>query len=103
MQDIKSPNVLLSANFTAKIADVGLAKLQNKDYLSAQQTVGTFTWSVRAFSCLPQTQHPPAPVKKDPTPVARTHARLTFRNVCSSFVDLGHGKGHSDVRVRTQA
>lgn len=27
---------------------MGLAKLQNKDYLSAQQQVGTFTWSVSA-------------------------------------------------------
>ncbi len=32
--------MLLGADFTAKIADVGLAKLQNKDYLSAQQAVG---------------------------------------------------------------
>jgi hypothetical protein len=45
---VKSPNVLLAADYTAKISDVGLAKLQNKDYLSAQQQVGTFTWSVSA-------------------------------------------------------
>lgn len=45
LQDIKSPNVLLGADFTAKLADVGLAKLQHKDYLSAHQAVGTFTWS----------------------------------------------------------
>lgn len=32
-------------DFTAKLADVGLAKLQHKDYLSAHQAVGTFTWS----------------------------------------------------------
>jgi hypothetical protein len=50
LQDVKSPNVLLAADFTAKISDVGLAKLQNKDYLSAQQQVGTFTWSVSAWT-----------------------------------------------------
>ena len=49
VQDVKSPNVLLAADYTAKISDVGLAKLQNKDYLSAQQQVGTFTWSVSAW------------------------------------------------------
>lgn len=48
-QDVKSPNVLLAADYTAKISDVGLAKLQNKGYLSAQQQVGTFTWSVSTF------------------------------------------------------
>jgi serine/threonine protein kinase len=37
MQDIKSPNVLLGADHTAKIADVGLAKLQNHTYLSVHQ------------------------------------------------------------------
>lgn len=52
MQDVKSPNVLLAADFTAKISDVGLAKLQNKDYLSAQRQVGTFTWSVSVRSLI---------------------------------------------------
>lgn len=45
LQDIKSPNVLLGADFTAKIADVGLAKLQHHDYLSLSNAGGTFTWS----------------------------------------------------------
>ena len=45
LQDIKSPNVLLGAGFTAKIADVGLAKLQKHDYLSLSAAGGTFTWS----------------------------------------------------------
>ena len=53
VQDVKSPNVLLAADYTAKISDVGLAKLQNKDYLSAQQQVGTFTWSVSAWNPKP--------------------------------------------------
>lgn len=37
LQDIKTPNVLLSADCTAKIADVGLAKLQNQTFLSVNQ------------------------------------------------------------------
>jgi serine/threonine protein kinase len=37
LQDIKSPNVLLSADCTAKIADVGLAKMQNQTFLSVNQ------------------------------------------------------------------
>ncbi len=45
--DVKSPNVLLGRTFTAKLADVGLAKFLHKDYLSAAKSVGTFAWSVR--------------------------------------------------------
>lgn len=42
LQDIKSPNILLSADWTAKIADVGLAKLQNQTFLSVnQEAIGT--------------------------------------------------------------
>ena len=43
--DVKSPNVLLGRTFTAKLADVGLAKFMQKDYLSAAKSVGTFAWS----------------------------------------------------------
>jgi serine/threonine protein kinase len=44
--DVKSPNVLLGRNNTAKLADVGLAKFLHKDYLSVAKSVGTFAWSV---------------------------------------------------------
>jgi len=43
--DLKSPNVLLTAELHAKIADVGLARLMPNDYLSQQAAVGTFVWS----------------------------------------------------------
>lgn len=43
--DVKSPNVLLGRDHNAKLADVGLAKLLHKDYLSAAKSVGTFAWS----------------------------------------------------------
>ena len=49
--DVKSPNVLLGRNSTAKLADVGLAKFLHKDYLSVAKSVGTFAWSV-SRSCL---------------------------------------------------
>jgi len=43
--DLKSPNVLLTPERRAKIADVGLARLMPNDYLTAQAVVGTFVWS----------------------------------------------------------
>lgn len=43
--DLKSPNVLLGRQHVAKIADVGLAKILQKDYVSSLQSVGTFAWS----------------------------------------------------------
>lgn len=45
--DLKSPNVLLGRDNVAKIADVGLAKILQKDYVSSLQSCGTFAWSVR--------------------------------------------------------
>ncbi|KAK9804917.1 hypothetical protein WJX72_011872 [[Myrmecia] bisecta] len=43
--DLKSPNVLLARNNTAKIADVGLAKILKDGFIStAQHEVGTFVW-----------------------------------------------------------
>ena len=45
VQDIKSPNILLDGRWVAKIADVGLAKLQHNEYLSMVSKAGTFTWS----------------------------------------------------------
>lgn len=47
--DLKSPNVLLGRQHVAKIADVGLAKILQKDYVSSLQSVGTFAWSVCAL------------------------------------------------------
>lgn len=47
--DLKSPNVLLGRQHVAKIADVGLAKILQKDYVSSLQSVGTFAWSVRGL------------------------------------------------------
>ncbi len=44
--DLKSPNVLLGRQHVAKIADVGLAKILQKDYVSSLQSFGTFAWSV---------------------------------------------------------
>lgn len=43
--DLKSPNVLLGRDNVAKIADVGLAKILQKDYVSSLQSCGTFAWS----------------------------------------------------------
>ena len=44
-QDLKSANILLARDFTAKIADVGLARILKDDMLSTQKEVGTFAWA----------------------------------------------------------
>ncbi len=44
--------VLLAADNTAKIADVGLARFMPNDYLSSQAAVGTFAWAVGVFNPL---------------------------------------------------
>ena len=43
--DLKSANILLSRDFTAKIADVGLAKIMQQQFLSTLYCVGTFAWA----------------------------------------------------------
>jgi serine/threonine protein kinase len=42
--DVKSNNVLLTSGGTAKLADVGLARLQTGTYLSDVPLIGTFAW-----------------------------------------------------------
>ena len=45
-RDIKSSNILLARDGTAKLADVGLAKILRNDFLSTLQgQLGTFAWA----------------------------------------------------------
>lgn len=48
--DLKSANVLLSRDCTAKIADVGLAKIMQQQFLSTLYCVGTFAWAAPEVS-----------------------------------------------------
>ncbi len=43
--------VLLSASGTAKLADVGLSRLQTKTVLSDLSLIGTFAWWVLLMYC----------------------------------------------------
>lgn len=43
--DLKSANILLSRAGTAKLADIGMARVLNKSYLSVISGMGTFAWS----------------------------------------------------------
>lgn len=43
--DLKSANILLSRHGTAKIADIGMARVLNREYLSVLSGLGTFAWS----------------------------------------------------------
>lgn len=45
--DIKSPNILLARDYTAKIADVGLAKFMHKEHFTQVTTLraGTPSWA----------------------------------------------------------
>ncbi len=45
MLDLKSPNVLLAADGTAKLADVGLARLMSVTSLSHKIPTGTWAWA----------------------------------------------------------
>lgn len=43
--DLKSANILLSRHGTAKICDIGMARVLNRDYLTVLSGLGTFAWS----------------------------------------------------------
>ena len=45
LQDLKSANILLARDFTAKLADVGLARVLHDDVMSTRREVGTFAWA----------------------------------------------------------
>ena len=50
--DLKSPNILLMRDYTAKLADVGLSRYLTRDCLTATATIGTFIYAapeVRLF------------------------------------------------------
>ena len=42
--DLKSSNVLIAGDGSAKISDVGLAALMRQDYLSQMAPAGTWSW-----------------------------------------------------------
>ena len=42
--DLKSSNVLIAGDGSAKISDVGLAALMSQDYLSQMAPAGTWSW-----------------------------------------------------------
>ena len=44
LQDIKSSNVLLTANGAVRLADVAFSRLQTHTFLSDVPLVGTFAW-----------------------------------------------------------
>ena len=43
--DLKSPNILLGKDLTAKIADVGLARSVSNSYLTQMTSIGTMAWA----------------------------------------------------------
>lgn len=43
--DIKSPNILLARDNTAKLADVGLARFMHKQHFTAITNVGILQWA----------------------------------------------------------
>lgn len=63
MQDIKSPNVLLGSDFTAKIADVSVSLLYDDVIVQPLPsfpvvTAGTTSMTLPQHACLPYTGRP---------------------------------------------
>ena len=58
MLDLKSPNVLLAADGTAKLADVGLARLMSVTSLSHKIPTGTWAWGCARSSAWQQGEQP---------------------------------------------
>ena len=85
----KSANVLLARGYTAKIADVGLAKILHHEFLSTMAAVGTFFWCApEVSSLLPQ------------KPIGSCSRGVT----CSALFiknDLRATSGHSRAHLRT--
>lgn len=57
--DLKSSNVLLASDGTAKIADVGLAALISRSYLSQMAPAGTWAWVAPEVILGGESLHPP--------------------------------------------
>ena len=45
LQDLKSPNILLTREGTAKVSDVGFANILSNTHLSNNATAFTFAWA----------------------------------------------------------
>lgn len=56
--DLKSANILLARDNTAKIADVGLAKIMHRQFLTSLYNVGTFAWSAPEVGSCPEFWRP---------------------------------------------
>ena len=43
--DLKSPNILLAEDYTAKVADVGLARFMKGNVFTQVSVIGTLQWA----------------------------------------------------------